>query len=182
MTKNYKVLRRIHNDLYKKVADNLIDNSNEDDLNEIKADMISSGLNSLRNVQSATELLILFDYFYFINGRFPTTNKPTFVPRAKLPSEVNGQELNLKILYGKFRGSDSHGIVFSQFLAVLFLFFNGRGEEKVRDFLSELYQNMVVTRLSTDYSFQFDAYTDLLTSLIFSAPTISNDTNRNGKN
>ena len=170
MTKNYKVLRRIYNNLYKSVAENFkhyFDNLNEDDLNEIETDMISSGLNSPRNVQIANELLMLFDYFYFINGRFPTTNEHTFVPRAKPPSEVNGQELNLKKLYGKFRGSDSHGIVCSQFLAALFLFFNGGGEEKVHDFLSELYQNMTIIALSADYSFQFEAYTELLTSLNF---------------
>ena len=170
MTKNYKVLRRIHNDLHKSVAKifkHYFDNLNEDDLNEIEADMISSGLNSPKNVQSTSELLMHFDYFYFINGRFPTTNKHMFLPRAKLPSDVNRQELNLKKLYGTFRGSESHGIVCYQFLAALFLFFNGGGEEKVRDFLFELYQNMTVTRLSTNYSFQFDAYTDLLTSLNF---------------
>ena len=73
---------------------------------------------------------MLFDYFYFINGCFPTTNEHTFVPRAKLPLEVNGEELNIKKLYEKFRGSDLHGIVCSQFLAALFLFFNGGGEEE----------------------------------------------------
>ena len=83
------------------------------------------------------------------------------------PLEVNRQELNIKNLYRKFRGGDSHEIVCSQFLAAIFLFFNGEGDEKVCDFLSELYQNMTVARLSTDYSFQFDAYTDLLTSLNF---------------
>ena len=124
--------------------------------------MISSGLNSPRNVQSAADLLMFFDYFYFINGRLPTTNEQTFVPRAKLPSEVNGQELNIKKLYGKFRTSNSHGLVSSQFLAAIFLFFNGGGEEKARNFLSELFQNLTVTRLSTDYSCQFE---ELLTAL-----------------
>ena len=77
MTKNYKILRRVHNDLYKTVAENFkycFDNLNETDLDEIEADMVSSGLNSPKNVQNASELLILFEYFYFINGRFPTTN------------------------------------------------------------------------------------------------------------
>ena len=118
MTKNYKALRHIHNDIFKTVAENFkvyFDTLNETDLAEIEVDMISSGLNSPGNVQSATELLMLFDYFYFINGQFPTTNEHSFVPRARLPSEVNGQELNIKKLYGKFRGSDSHGIVCSQF-------------------------------------------------------------------
>ena len=110
---------------------------------------------------------MLFDYFYFINGGFPTTNEQMFVPRAKLPLEVNGEELNTKKLYEKFRGSDSHEIVCSQFLAALFLFFNGGGEEKARKFLSEFCQNLTVGALSTDHSFQFDAITDLLTSLSF---------------
>ena len=137
MTKNYKLLRRVHNDLFKTVAENFklyFDSLNETDLAEIEADMISSDLNSPRNVhRSATELLMLLDYFYFINGCFPTTNEHTFALRAKLPSEVNGQELNIKKLYGKFRGSDSHGIVCSQLLAALFLFFNGGGDEEAQN-------------------------------------------------
>ena len=170
MTKNYKILRRVHNDLYKTVAENFkyyFDNLNETDLGEIEAHTVSSGLNSPKNVQNASELLILFDYFYFINGRFPTTNEHTFVPRAKLPLEVNGEELNIKNLYEKFRGSDSHGIVCSQILAALFCFFNGGGEKKARKFLSDSYQNGTVGALSTDHSFQFDAFTDLLISLGF---------------
>ena len=147
MTKNYKILRRVHNDLYKTVAENVkyyFDNLNETDSNEIEADMVSSGLNSPKNVQNASELLMLLDYFHFINGRFPTTNEHTFVPRAKLPLEVKGEELNINKLYEKFRGSDSHGIVCSQFLAALFLFFNGGAEEKARNFLSEFYGNITV--------------------------------------
>ena len=70
-------------------------------------------------------------------------------------------------LYEQFRGSDSHGIVCSQFLAALFLFFNGGGEEKASNFLSEFYGNMTAGALSTDYSFRFDAFTDLLTTLSF---------------
>ena len=74
MTQNYKILRRVHNGLCKTVAENFkyyVDNLSQSDLDEIDADMVSSGLNSIKNVQNATELLMLFDYFYFINGRFP---------------------------------------------------------------------------------------------------------------
>ena len=142
MTKNYKVLRRLHNDL--------------------------NALNPPRNAQSETELLGLFYYFYFINGRFTTTNEHTLVPRARSPPEVNGQELSFKQLYGKFANTNSRGIVSSQFLAALFLFFNGGDVEgKVCKFLSKLYQNMTVSRLSEDYSFQYYAYTDFLTSISF---------------
>ena len=54
MTKNYKILRRVHNDLYKTAAENFkyyFDNLNETDLNKIKADIVSSALNSPKNVQ-----------------------------------------------------------------------------------------------------------------------------------
>ena len=157
MTKNYKKLRRVYNDLYKTVTEHFkyyFDNLNETDLDESKADMISSRLKSPKNVQNDRELLMLFDYFYSINGRFPTTNENTFVPRAKLPVEVNGEKVNIKKLYKKFRGINSHGIVCSQFLAALFLFFNGGGEEKARKFLSEIYQNMRLGALYTDLLLQ----------------------------
>ena len=65
MTKSYKILRRVHNDLYKTVAENFkyyFGNLNETDLGEIEADMVSSGLNSPKNVQNASELLMIFDY------------------------------------------------------------------------------------------------------------------------
>ena len=54
MTKNYKILRRVHNDLYKTAAENFkyyFDNLNETDLNKIKADIVSSALNSPKNLQ-----------------------------------------------------------------------------------------------------------------------------------
>ena len=38
----------------------------------------------------------LFDFFNFVNGRFPTATAHTFVPRPDLPLEVNGEEMNIK--------------------------------------------------------------------------------------
>ena len=109
---------------------------NENDLSEIESDMVANGVNSPGNVQSATELLGILDYFYFVIGRFPTTNEHMFVPRARSPPEVNGQELNSVKLYGKFAKTNLRGIVSSQFLAALFLFFNGGDlDGKVCEFL-----------------------------------------------
>ena len=112
----------------------------------------------------ATELLMLFDFFYFVNGRFPTTGAHTFIPRTDLPTEVNGEELNIKKLYEKFRTTSSPALVSSQFLAVLNIFFGGDPELSQR-FLIEFYQNMTVSTLSTDGAFTFDVFTDLSTSI-----------------
>ena len=60
-----------------------------------------------------TELLILFDFFYFVNGRFPTTGVHTFIPCADLPMDVNDEELNIKKLYEKFRTTNSDALVSS---------------------------------------------------------------------
>ena len=105
-----------------------------------------------------------FDIFYFVNGRFPTAGVHTFIPRADLPMEVNGEELNIKKLYEKFRTTNSHALVSSQFLAALNIYFGG-DPELSRRLLTEFYQNMKVSTLSTDGAFTFDAFTDLSTSL-----------------
>ena len=111
---------------------------------------------------------MLFDFFYFVNRRFPTTAVHTFIPRADLPMEVNGEELDIKKLYEKFRTTNSHALAISQFLAVLNIFFGG-DPDLSRRFLTELYQNMTVSTLSTDGAFTFDAFTDLSTSINLSA-------------
>ena len=107
---------------------------------------------------------MLFDFFYFVNGRFPTTAAHTFIPRADLPMEVNDEELNIKNLYEKFRTTNSHTLVSSQFLAALNIFFGG-DPELSRRFLTEFYQNMSVSTLTIDNAFTFDAFTDLSISI-----------------
>ena len=75
MTKNYKLLRTMHHDFYTTIAENFqyyLSTLSQSDFKEIESDIVASGLNSLQNVNSATELLMLFDFFNFVNGRFPT--------------------------------------------------------------------------------------------------------------
>ena len=167
MSKNYRLLRRIHHDLYTTIAENFklyLSTLTQSEFGEINSDIISSGQNSLPNVETGTELLMLFDVFYFVNGRFPTTGVHTFIPRTDLPMEVNGEELNIKKLYEKFRTTNSHALVSSQFLAALNIFFGG-DPELSRRFLTEFYQNMTVSTLLTDGTFTFEAFTDLSTSI-----------------
>ena len=110
MEKNYRILRRVHHEVYSTIAENLqlyINSLEESELDEIDADFISSGLASIKDVDSAMELLMLFNFFCFVNGRFPTPTAHTFVPRSDLPLKVNGKEISMKKLYQKFRGSNS---------------------------------------------------------------------------
>ena len=93
-SKNYRFLRRIRYDLYTTIAENFklyLSALTHSEFDEIDSDITSSGLNSLQNVETATELLMLFDFFYFVNGRFPTTGVHTFIQCADLPMEVNDE-------------------------------------------------------------------------------------------
>ena len=78
--------------------------------------------------------------------------------------EVNGEELNIKKVYEKFRTTNSHALVSSQCLAALNIFFGSDPDLSCR-FLTEFFQNVIVSTLSTDYAFTFDAFTDLTTSI-----------------
>ena len=66
MEHNYMILRRIHNEIYTSIAENFqlyINSIDQAELDEIDADFVSSGLNSIQNVDTATKLMMLFDFF-----------------------------------------------------------------------------------------------------------------------
>ena len=74
MSKNYRLLRRIHHDLYTTIAENFklyLSTLTQSEFDEIDSDIISSGLNSLQNVETATELLILLTFFTLLMEDFP---------------------------------------------------------------------------------------------------------------
>ena len=79
---------------------------------------------------------MLFDFFYFISGRFPTTTAHAFIPGLDLPMEVNEEEINIKKLYEKFRRTNSHGLVSSQVFAGLNIFFGS--DPEITDLISRI--------------------------------------------
>ena len=131
MEKNYRILRQVDNEIYTSITQNFqlyINSLKQSELEEIDTDFVCSCLNSIQNVDSVTKLMMLFEFFYFINNRFPTTTAQRFIPRADPPRAVNGDEVNIKKFYEKFRGTNSHGLVASQFLGALNIFFDGNPE------------------------------------------------------
>ena len=57
MTKNYRLLRRVHHDMYTTIAEHFqyyLSTLTQSGFDEIDSDLISSGLNSLQNVKIAT--------------------------------------------------------------------------------------------------------------------------------
>ena len=66
MEKKYRILRLVHHEIYTSIAENFqlyINSLEQSELEEIDADFISSGLNSIQNVDSATKLIMLLSLF-----------------------------------------------------------------------------------------------------------------------
>ena len=167
MEKNHKILRRDYDSIFTTIAENFqlyLNSLSEEDVTEIDFDFVSNGIAYIRDTESAFDLMFLFDFFYFVNGRFPTATGHTFVPKGDFLLEVNKEEVNIKKLYEKFRGTNSHALVASQFLATLNILFSGNPEIS-RKFHTELYQNLTVSALSTDDAFSYDQLRNILAEI-----------------
>ena len=139
-----------------------------DKIDEIENDFRANGnsLLSVHQTESAIELFDSFAMFYYINGRLPYTDGHLFIPDGQTLPGIIGEKLSLKELFGTFFRKGSNGLVSSPFLAALLLFFAGK-ETLAKNFLTELYKNLIVEVLSSDNSenLQYDALTNLCVEL-----------------
>ena len=111
-----------------------------------------------------------FQLFYHNNGRLPLTNGLLIVPNGEVPE--GEEKINLKNLYEMFTYTKWYGLVSLQFLGVLGIFFGGGTRESKND-ITELYKNLSYATLSGANDFNFDAISDLMTSLSFSIKKIT---------
>ena len=91
------------------------------------------------------------------------------VPDGEVPK--GEEKINLKNFYEMFRYSKSHGLVSLQFLGVLSIF-SGAGTRE-SNAITELYRNLSNATLSGANDFNFDAVSDLISSLSFSVKKIT---------
>ena len=111
-----------------------------------------------------------FQLLYHNNGRLPLTNGLLIVPDSEVPE--GEEKINLKSLYEIFRYTKSHGLVSLQFLGVLSIFFCA-GTRESKNATTELYKNLSYATLSGASDFNFDAFSDLISSLSFSIKKIT---------
>ena len=86
--------------------------------------------------------------FYYLNGRLLTATGHLFVPDGEKLEEVEGEKLNLKQLYAKFRGTGSNGLVSASFLCGQVHFF-GANDQVAKNILTEIYKNEMLRSLSS---------------------------------
>ena len=100
--------------------------------------------------------------FYYLNGRFPFTNDLLIVPNCEV---AEGEEkINLKQLYEMFNDTNSHGLVYLQFLCALVIFF-GVNKSISKSAITELYENLSLETLSGARNFDFQAVSDLISEV-----------------
>ena len=111
-----------------------------------------------------------FQLFYHNNGRLPLTNRLLIVPDGEVPE--GEEKINLKNLYEMFTYTKWYGLVSLQFLGVLGIFFVA-GTRESKNAITELHKNLSYATLSGANDFNFDAISDLMTSLSFSIKKIT---------
>ena len=131
-------------------------------LEPLKADLANEIYfhKNLKEIESQSELLRVFNLFYFKTGRFPgnytdlilvpTGKNPTFV---KSFDQISPVELN-----DKFQNTASYGIAAVHFLAALNIFFGGE-KSLSQDVMTELLHNLSYQALNfenTKVNIKFD--------------------------
>ena len=75
------------------------------------------GAETLLKIENVYELLIIFQMFCYINGRFSLTNGLLVVPDGEVLEGT--AKINLKYLHEMFKNTNSHGLVSVQFLCTV---------------------------------------------------------------
>ena len=131
-------------------------------LEPLKADLANEiyFYKNLKDIESQSELLRVFNLFYFKTGRFPGNYTDLIlVPAGKNPSFVKSfDQISPLELNDKFQNTASYGIAAVHFLAALNIFFGGE-KNLSQDVMTELLHNLSYQALNfenTKVNIKFD--------------------------
>ena len=131
-------------------------------LEPLKADLANEIYfhKNLKDIESQSELLRVFNSFYFKMGRFPGNyTYLILVPTGKNPSFVKSfDQISPLELNDKFQNTASYGIAAVHFLAALNIFFGGE-KNLSQDVMTELLHNLSYQALNfenTKVNIKFD--------------------------
>ena len=131
-------------------------------LEPLKADLANEiyFYKNLKDIESQSELLRVFNSFYFKTGRFPGNYTDLIlVPTGKNPPFVKSfDQISPLELNDKFQNTPSYGIAAVHFLAALNIFFGGE-KSLSQDVMTELLHNLSYQALNfenTKVNIKFD--------------------------
>ena len=119
---NYRIARRVYQQLHLDIVELFADyvrSLSSYELQDINEDIKTNGwgIKKVTEIQDAQELLKIFQNFYTMIGRLPTSNGLLVVPDGDAAPGEN--KINMKQLYDLFKNSNSHGIVSLPFLGLI---------------------------------------------------------------
>ena len=156
-------------DFYQEVFDDIgyffqrmIRETPDEFLEPLKADLANELYfhKNLKEIESQSELLRIFNLFYFKTGRFPGNYTDLIlVPAGKNPSFVKSfDQISPLELNDKFQNTSCYGIAAVHFLAALNIFFGGE-KSLSQDVMTELLHNLSYQALNfenTKVNIKFD--------------------------
>ena len=119
---NYRVTRRVYQQLYFDVSELFADFIRSIDLlnlqdmdNDIKAN--GWGIKKITDVNNAKDFMTIFQTFYQLTGRLSLSNGLLVIPDGDPPPGED--RVNMKSMYEIFRHTNSHGLVSLPFLGLI---------------------------------------------------------------
>ena len=111
--------------------------------------------------ENSTEVFQKFNQFFFKTGRFPASNNLAIIPSGIIPVFIKTKDVvSPSDLYETFKDSDAYGLVSTQFLAVLNIYFGG---DKLlsKNVMTEFLHHLSLQALNRDgdrVQLKFDAF------------------------
>ena len=179
---NYKIARRVYQDLHIDVCDlfqEFFRSLRPQNIPVMDDDVKSNGwgVKNILNIKNSLELLNIFQTFSHTTGRLPLSNRLLIVPDGDAP--VGGDRVNMKILFGMFRHTHLHSLISLPFLGGIHYYFDATDQRLIKYALTELYRNLSCITLSGARDFEFNNVSDFTARIIFLVKGASKPNNRN---
>ena len=159
MEGNYRILRRVYQQLHIDVTEHLSEFINSLSSYEIKdmGDNIKAN-GWATKIEDTHKLMKLFQDFYTMTGRLPLSNSLIVVPDGVAPPD---EKVNMRQIYDLYKNTKSHGLVSLPFLGLLQRYLEENDQPLIKNAISELYYNLGYETLSGTRNVNFDAVSDL---------------------
>ena len=170
---NFEILKGVYNELLDAVAISLhqfLKEISHLKRKEIDTDLRNHNFETFDPQNAFIQNTILQTYidFFYKTGRFPGNQRLISIPRGRIPSFINSEDvISPRYLYERYLSRDMSGLVGVQFLAALNKYLEG-DKEISRNAMSEFFHNLSWQALAADNDgvlLQFDGIGELTHSI-----------------
>ena len=170
---NFEILKGVYNELLNAVAISL--HAYLKEISYLKKKKIDTDLRNNnfevfdpQNTHIQNNILQTYIDFFYTTGRFPGNQRLISIPRGRIPSFINSEDvISPRYLYERYLSRDMSGLIAVQFLAALNKYLAG-DKEISRNAMSEFFHNLSWQALAADNDgvlLQFEGIGELVHSI-----------------